>query len=213
MRKFISGRWPAVTASLLALLLCGCGCDYGYTENSARSGTTVISAESYASQTQKEEEKMTAEIKNETTAAGASADVYTPQNYDDFKAMWLSQFDMADIYVSGGTQRSEASFTSYVKKIMANIKSVCVNTVIVQVRPYADSMYPSDYYPMSSIAVGSYGNTASYDPFAIIIKEAHAIGLSVQAWINPMRAMLDSEIGSVSDKYPIKQWYSDKSLN
>lgn len=148
-----------------------------------------------------------------TSTAGVSADVYTPLVYDDFKAMWLSQFDMASIYTSAGAQRSEESFTSYVKKILANIKNAGMNTVIVQVRPYADSMYPSDYYPMSSIAVGSYGALASYDPLAIIINEAHAIELSVQAWINPMRAMLDSEIGKVDSKYLIKQWYSDTAKN
>ena len=62
---------------------------------------------------------------------------------------------------------------------------------------------------MCSMVVGSYGKDATYDAFEIIIDEAHALGISVQAWINPMRAMLDSEIVKVNDKYLIKQWYSD----
>jgi uncharacterized lipoprotein YddW (UPF0748 family) len=61
---------------------------------------------------------------------------------------------------------------------------------------------------MSKYVVGSYGKDATYDPFAIIIEMAHERQLSVQAWINPMRAMTTSEIGSVSNKYKIKKWFS-----
>ena len=149
----------------------------------------------------------------QTTAATPVIDKeeYKVLNYDDMKAMWLSQYDLSSVYCSGSSQRPEKSFTSYMKTILENVKQLGFNTVIVQVRPFADSMYPSEYYPMCSMVVGKYGKEASYDPFAIIIDEAHALGLSVQAWINPMRAMLDSEIGGVSDKYLIKQWYNDNS--
>jgi uncharacterized lipoprotein YddW (UPF0748 family) len=158
--------------------------------------------------------KITGTTNAETTPAGGEqpvGDGYTPVNYEDFKAMWLSQFDMQNIYISGGRQRDEAGFKTCAKQIVKNIKNAGFNTVIVQVRPYADSMYPSEYYPMSSMAVGSYGREADYDPFAIILEAAHAEGLSVQAWINPMRAMLDGEISSVEKKYLIRQWYDDSA--
>ena len=149
----------------------------------------------------------------DTTAADPVIDKeeHKVLNYDDMKAMWLSQYDLSSVYCSGSSQRPESSFKGYMKTILNNVKQLGFNTVIVQVRPFADSMYPSEYYPMCSMVVGKYGKSAAYDPFAIIIDEAHAIGLSVQAWINPMRAMLDSEIGAVEDKYLIKQWYNDSS--
>lgn len=148
----------------------------------------------------------------ETTAAQqALTGGYRVLNYDDFKAMWLSQFDLDKVYKNGSAQRGEASFTEYMRVILKNVKSLGLNTVIVQVRPNADSMYPSEYYPMSKYVVGSYGREASYDPFAIIVEEAHALGLSVQAWINPLRGMTDVELAKVPDKYRIKQWYNDKS--
>lgn len=146
-----------------------------------------------------------------TTAKQVSTGGYKVLNYDDFKAMWLSQFDLGEVYKNGSAQRDEASFTDYMKKILGNVKSLGMNTVIVQVRPNADSMYPSEYYPMSKYVVGSYGREALYDPFAVIVEEAHALGLSVQAWINPLRGMTDAGIAKVPDKYTIKQWYSDKS--
>lgn len=136
---------------------------------------------------------------------------YTPLNYEDMKAMWLSQYDLSSVYCSSGTQRNESGYRAYVEKILDNVKANGFNTVIVQVRPNADSMYPSDYYPMSKYVVGSYGLKAKYDPFAIMVEEAHERELSVQAWINPMRAMSTSEISAVSNDFLIKKWYKDNS--
>ncbi len=134
------------------------------------------------------------------------------RNYEDFKAIWLSQFDLANIYLLNGTQRPQEDFTAHIQSILRNICSLGINTVIVQMRPYADSMYPSDYYPMSRIVVGEYGKEADYDPIAILVKEAHALSLSVQAWINPLRAMTDTEIGLVDTRYAIKQWYDNPEI-
>ncbi len=130
-------------------------------------------------------------------------------NYADKKCMWISQFDLYRIYTSGLSQRSKSQFTKYIKNILSNVKDNGINTIIVQVRPYADSMYPSEVYPMSSYTVGDYGKEATYDPFRIIIDEAHALDLSVHAWINPMRAMLANEIFKIPTKYRIRSWYDD----
>jgi len=129
-------------------------------------------------------------------------------NYLDMKAMWLSQFDMNGLYCTGSTQTSESNFRSKIKTVLKNVKSNGFNTVIVQMRPNADSMYPSDVYPMSVYVVGAYGKEAAYDPISIFIEEAHALDLSFHAWINPMRCMTVSQIASVQDRYRLKQWYS-----
>lgn len=127
--------------------------------------------------------------------------------------MWISQYDLVNVYTKSKAQRSESQFRALMAVILDNAVKDGFNTVIVQVRPYADSMYPSEYYPMSRFVVGAYGRDASYDPFAIIISLAHERGLSVHAWINPMRGMLVSEVKSVADKYQIKKWYSDPKTN
>lgn len=134
---------------------------------------------------------------------------YQTLNYANVKAMWLSQFDLNDVYCSGGAQRDEAAYLKLIKKVLANVRDNGYNTVIVQVRPNADSMYPSEFYPMSYYVVGSYGLSARYDPFALLIDEAHALGLSVQAWINPLRGMSETNVKSVSSKYAVRAWYSD----
>ncbi|MEG0615589.1 MAG: family 10 glycosylhydrolase, partial [Oscillospiraceae bacterium] len=45
------------------------------------------------------------------------------------------------------------------------------------------------------------------------VDEAHKRGLSIHAWINPMRGMNDTYIKAISDKYLIKQWYNDDKKN
>lgn len=131
---------------------------------------------------------------------------------NDWKAMWLSQFDLTQMYCSGGGQRSEKEFRSRIVKVLDNVAADGYNTVVVQVRPYADSMYPSEISPPSRYTTGGYNKDFTYDPFAIIIEVAHEKGLSVHAWINPMRGMTVSEIQQVDAKYTIRQWYDDPAL-
>lgn len=138
---------------------------------------------------------------------------YQQMNYNYIKGMWLSQFDLNGIYMSGSTQRSEASFRSLMGTILDNCVACDINTVYVQVRPNGDSMYPSEYYTMSKYVVGAYGRTATYDPFAIIIEMSHARNLSVQAWINPLRLMSSSDITKVSTSFKVGEWYQSSSYN
>ncbi len=128
------------------------------------------------------------------------------------KAMWLSQFDLTLYYLEGGVQRAEADFREKIAMVLGNVVGDGFNTVMVQVRPYGDSLYPSDYYPAGRLAVGVYGRDFTYDPFAIIVESAREKGLSVHAWINPMRAMTDEEIRLVDDRFLIKTWYNDPTL-
>ncbi len=197
----------------LALIMLG-GCTPAGTVETTDSEPVNI-PETTAEETTEEVTASAATTAEETTEEATTEKMetptnpYTPLNYEDMKAMWLSQFDMNSVYCSSGSQRDEATYRKYLDKILDNVVANGFNTVIVQVRPNADSMYPSEYYPMSKYVVGSYGLKAKYDPFAIMIEEAHERELSVQAWINPMRAMSKTEIASVSKDFPIKQWYSD----
>ena len=67
---------------------------------------------------------------------------YVAVQYEDVKAMWLSQYDLEDIYLDGNIQRSEMDFTNRMAEVLDNIVSQGFNTVFLQVRANADSMYP-----------------------------------------------------------------------
>jgi uncharacterized lipoprotein YddW (UPF0748 family) len=127
------------------------------------------------------------------------------------KGIWVSQFDMNAVYCDKGAQRNKESYTALVKTMLSNIKKDKFNTVFLQLRPNGDSMYTSLLYPVSKYVSGAYGKGISYDAVGIFIKEAHAQGISVHGWINPLRLMTPAEIEKIGDSFLIKQWYKEKS--
>lgn len=140
--------------------------------------------------------------------------VWQPKNLSNMKCIWLSQYDMNKIYCEKGKQQKQSTYEKTVSRVLDQIKSCGFNTVFLQMRPFADSMYPSEYYPPSYIVVGQYGKEFNYDPIKIFINEAHKRDISVHAWINPMRAVTDEQIKLIDNKYVIKQWYnSPEKLN
>jgi uncharacterized lipoprotein YddW (UPF0748 family) len=62
-----------------------------------------------------------------------------------------------------------------------------LNTVIFQVRPTADALWPSPYEPWSQVLTGTQGKDPGWDPLGTAVKEAHARGLELHAWFNPYR--------------------------
>ncbi|MGW3910285.1 glycoside hydrolase family 10 protein [Streptomyces sp. NPDC005070] len=62
-----------------------------------------------------------------------------------------------------------------------------LNTVILQVRPAADALWPSPYEPWSRYLTGVQGKDPGWDPLGTAVREAHARGLELHAWFNPYR--------------------------
>ncbi len=135
---------------------------------------------------------------------------YKPLNYDKMKAIWISQFDFKAVYCEGSKQRDRKSYKELLCKALDNVAALGFNTVIVQMRPNADSFYPSEYYPWSHFINGEYGKFAKYDPIKIFIDEAHKRKLSFQAWINPMRGMTIEDAEKLDPSYPMARWMRDK---
>lgn len=61
------------------------------------------------------------------------------------------------------------------------------NTVFVQIRPSADTFYPSKLEPWSKYLTGVQGKNPGYNPLKFWVKEAHKRGIEFHAWINPFR--------------------------
>ncbi len=163
------------------------------------------------SKTKNYEDTATDALPREITLDKGNKPINEILNYKNIKAIWLSQFDLQSLYTDSGKQREKNDFQARIIKVLENIKNNQFNTVFLQIRPNADSFYPSNYYPPSKYVTGSYSNILIYDPIEIIIGEAHKIGLSVHAWINPLRAMTDEEINEIDENFLIKKWYNDNN--
>ncbi len=101
----------------------------------------------------------------------------------EMRAVWFSFFELENMLM----RQSESAFTENIAAAFDNVKSLGLNTVIMQVRPYADAVYPSEYFPWSYLVAGTEGEAPAFDPLKIMIREAHNRGLFLEAWINPYR--------------------------
>ncbi len=183
-----------------ALLLCSCSMETPaiFTESSGESELLGEDSSAVLESTEESEEISEISMPEEEIEMG-----------EYVKAVWLSQYDLMNVYTENGGQRSKDSYVALIGRVLSNVAREGYNTVIVQVRPFGDSVYPSEIYPPSRYASGSYSKELEYDPFAILIEQAKALELSVHAWINPMRLMKASEIKLIDDGYLVKQWYGE----
>ncbi len=125
----------------------------------------------------------------------------------EVRAMWISYLE----YGSMLKNKSESTFTAIFRNAMQTCKEMGINTVYIQARSYGDAYYPSDLYPWAANASGTFAKSPGFDPFGIMVREAHAQGMSVHAWINPFRGPTDAEMAKMPSSYPMKQWYDDAS--
>ncbi|MEU0598266.1 family 10 glycosylhydrolase [Streptomyces sp. NPDC006393] len=77
-----------------------------------------------------------------------------------------------------------------------------LNTVIFQVRPTADALWPSPYEPWSQWLTGTQGKDPGWDPLGTAVKEAHARGLKLHAWFNPYRVALHADPSRLVASHP-----------
>ncbi|MFF3502683.1 glycoside hydrolase family 10 protein [Streptomyces sp. NPDC003247] len=80
-----------------------------------------------------------------------------------------------------------------------------LNTVMFQVRPTADALWPSAYEPWSEVLTGTQGKEPGWDPLDTAVREAHARGLQLHAWFNPYRVATHADPGRLVASHPARR--------
>ena len=80
-----------------------------------------------------------------------------------------------------------------------------LNAVIVQVRPTADTFWPSELEPWSKYLTGTPGGDPGYDPLRYAVREAHARNLEFHAWFNPYRVSMNTDRDALAPDSPARQ--------
>ncbi|MFG3264290.1 MULTISPECIES: glycoside hydrolase family 10 protein [Streptomyces] len=80
-----------------------------------------------------------------------------------------------------------------------------LNTVIFQVRPTADALWPSPYEPWSQVLTGTQGKAPGWDPLGTAVTEAHARGLQLHAWFNPYRVAVHDDPAGLVASHPARR--------
>lgn len=122
-------------------------------------------------------------------------------NEFDKKAVWISYLDYTNL-----KDKSLNEFRSEFQNMCNKVSLDGMNTVIVQVRAFADSIYPSAYYPWSQY-ITSNNNGVGYDPLKNMVEIAHNSGLKFEAWFNPYRVSTSTKN---TDKIKASGWLNGK---
>jgi uncharacterized lipoprotein YddW (UPF0748 family) len=91
------------------------------------------------------------------------------------------------------------------RALLDDVQRYGLNTVIVQVRPTADALWPSPYEPWSHWLTGEQGKDPGYDTLAFLLEEAHARGLRFHAWFNPFRVSKQADPAQLVPEHPARQ--------
>lgn len=124
----------------------------------------------------------------------------------EMRGVWISYIELS---MEGEKEKTEESFREKFEEIAENSKNFGFNTLFVQVRPYGDALYNSEYYPWSHILTGEQGKDPGYDPLKIMCQICRDKNLSIHAWINPYRVILNETPQSLSENNP---YMKDKSI-
>ena len=103
----------------------------------------------------------------------------------------------------------KAAFEAKADSIIRDMLSGGFNTMVVQVRPFCDAIYPSKYFPWSHILTGNQGTDPGFDPLEMLVEKCRKNGLFIHAWVNPYRVGTQETPNELSSDNPVVQ---DESL-
>lgn len=111
----------------------------------------------------------------------------------EFRGVWIATVTNID-WPRSTTPFSESHKESFTK-ILDRHKQNGFNAVIVQIRPSSDAFYPSTLEPWSQWLTGEQGRPPEpwFDPLEFMITEAHKRGMEFHAWMNPYRAVFNTD--------------------
>ena len=68
-------------------------------------------------------------------------------------------------------------------QMLDQLKRAGINTVLIQTRVRASTIYPSAIEPFDLCLTGTHGYNPGYDPLQFIVDECHQRGMECHAWI------------------------------
>ena len=132
------------------------------------------------------------------TAAAGPAPAPAPEPPREFRAAWVATVRNIDWPSSrdlaGDVQREE------LRTMIDTAHRIGLNALILQIRPMADALYPSELEPWSEFLTGKMGRPPEplWDPLAFAIDECHRRGMELHVWFNPYRAREPNARGPAS---------------
>lgn len=142
----------------------------------------------------------------EPVSVSASASAAAVEPSGEMRAVWVPYMSLD---MSRENDKSEKAFQAKFKHIAAIAKASGMNTLVVQVRPFGDALYPSAYFPWSHTVGGTQGVNPGYDPLKNMVAIAHQSGMKIQAWVNPLRIAVNGVPSILAQGNLYNKWAGD----
>ena len=141
----------------------------------------------------------------------------TTKKDEELHAVWISYLEFNDRLkdpITGELGFSEERFHDVIDEMFDQVVELGMNAVIVHVRPFGDSFYPSKYFPWSKYISGTQGKDPGFNPLEYMIEAAHSRELQFHAWINPYRVSSGTtDVYSLSEKNRARKWMESDNKN
>ena len=129
----------------------------------------------------------------------ASAAPSTPEEEGALVGVWVPYFSL------NTAEHTQQAFEENFQQIAQTAQEKGANALFVHVRPFADALYPSQYYPWSHILTGTQGQDPGFDPLEFMIETAHSLGMEFHAWLNPFRVKTAETPAALAENNPYVQ--------
>ena len=97
----------------------------------------------------------------------------------EVRAVWLTTIGGIDWPRTRGTAAQQRELCN----TLDQLQKAGVNTVLLQTRVRASTIYPSAYEGFDQCITGRYGQAPGYDPLQFAVDECHRRGMECHAWI------------------------------
>lgn len=102
-----------------------------------------------------------------------------PTTKYEVRAAWLATIGGIDWPRSHQPEKQRQELTD----MLDRLKQGGINTVLVQARVRASTIYPSAFEPWDGCITGTPGRSPGYDPLRFCIEECHRRGMECHAWV------------------------------
>lgn len=115
---------------------------------------------------------------------GQSFYAVNPNPKYEVRAVWLTTIGGIDWPHSyAQSERSAEKQKEELKAILDRLQKANINTILLQTRIRATTIYPSQYEPWDGCLSGFPGKSPGYDALQFAIDECHKRGMEVHAWV------------------------------
>ena len=141
---------------------------------------------------------MTKETKEETPVVKEEQEV---------RGVFISYIDYSNL-----KNKTKEEQEKIITEMINNVYYFGLNSIILQVRPFSDAIYPSEIYQSSKVVSEKEGDPLELDILQYFIEESKKKNIEIYAWINPYRIRSENDISDISKESYYYKWLDTNNI-